>query len=37
MNTTQALDHIEATMPASPERDLIVAFVRASTRGVIRA
>lgn len=37
MNTTQALDHIEATMPASPERDLIVAFVRASTRGVVRA
>lgn len=37
MNTTQALDHIEATMPASPERNLIVAFVRASTRGVIRA
>ena len=31
MNTTQALDHIEATMPASPERDLIVAFVHAST------
>ena len=37
MNTTQALDHIEATMPASAERDLIVAFVRASTRGVVRA
>ena len=37
MNTTQALDHIEATMPASPERDLIVNFVRASTRGVVRA
>ena len=37
MNTTQALDHIEATMPASAERDLIVNFVRASTRGVVRA
>ncbi|MBR6493038.1 MAG: acyl-[Paludibacteraceae bacterium] len=37
MNTTQALDHIEATMPASPERDLIVDFVRKSTRGVVRA
>ena len=37
MNTTQALDHIEATMPASAERDLIVNFVKASTRGVVRA
>lgn len=37
MNTTQALDHIEATMPASPERDLIVNFVKSSTRGVVRA
>jgi len=37
MNTTQALNHIEATLPASPERDTIVAFVRNSTRGVIKA
>lgn len=37
MNTTQALDHIEATMPASRERDLIVNFVRVSTRGIVRA
>ena len=37
MNTTQALDHIVATMPASAERDLIVNFVKASTRGVVRA
>jgi UDP-N-acetylglucosamine acyltransferase len=37
MNTTQALDHIEASMPASAERDTIVAFVRASTRGIVRA
>ena len=37
MNTTQALDHIVETMPASAERDLIVDFVRASTRGVVRA
>lgn len=36
MNTTQALDHIEATMPESPERDTIVKFVRASTRGIVR-
>lgn len=37
MNTTQALDHIEATMPASKERDAIVAFVRQSTRGIVKA
>lgn len=37
MNTTQALDHIEATMPKTPERDVIVDFVRASTRGIVRA
>ena len=37
MNTTQALDHIEATMPKTPERDTIVDFVRASTRGIVRA
>jgi UDP-N-acetylglucosamine acyltransferase len=37
MNTTQALDHIEATMPKTPERDIIVDFVRASTRGIVRA
>jgi len=37
MNTTQALDHIEATMPQTPERDTIVNFVRASTRGIVRS
>ena len=37
MNTTQALDYIEATMPQSTERDKIVAFVRASTRGIVKA
>ena len=37
MNTTQALDHIEATMPKTLERDTIVDFVRASTRGIVRA
>ena len=37
MNTTQALDHIETTMPASEQRDMIVKFVKASTRGVVRA
>ena len=37
MNTTQALDHIEATLPQTPERDTIVNFVRASTRGIVRS
>ena len=37
MNTTQALDHIVATMPPTPERDTIVDFVRASARGIVRA
>lgn len=36
-NTTQALDEIEATIPQSAERDVIVAFVRNSTRGIVRA
>ncbi len=37
MNTTQALEHIEANMPASKERDMILEFVKASTRGIVRA
>ena len=37
MNTTQALAHIEATMPQSAERDTIVEFVKQSARGVVRA
>ena len=37
MNITQALDYIEATMPASKERDTIVRFIRNSTRGIVRA
>ena len=36
MNTSQALDYIEATMPQSAERDTIVNFVRNSTRGIVR-
>ena len=36
MNTTQALDHIEATMPQTPERDTIVNFIRGSERGIVR-
>ena len=37
MNTTQALEYIEANIPACPERDTIVDFVRASARGIVRA
>lgn len=37
MNTTQALEHIEATMPLSAERDTIVSFIRNSTRGIVKA
>ncbi|MBO7457502.1 MAG: acyl-ACP--UDP-N-acetylglucosamine O-acyltransferase [Paludibacteraceae bacterium] len=37
MNTTQALDFIESNIPACAERDTIVDFVRASTRGIVRA
>lgn len=34
---SQALERIEAEIPVSPERDLILDFVRASTRGIVRA
>lgn len=37
MNTTQALNHIEATMPQSVERDLVLAFICTSTRGIVKA
>jgi UDP-N-acetylglucosamine acyltransferase len=37
LNTTQALQQIEATVPQSPERDVILDFVRASTRGIVKA
>ncbi len=36
LNTAQALDLIEAEMPASQERDEILLFVRDSSRGIIR-
>ena len=36
MNISQALDHIEATMPRSAERETIVGFIRNSARGVVR-
>ena len=37
MNTTQALEAIEKQVPQSEERDRILAFVKASTRGIVKA
>lgn len=37
MNTTRAIENIEETIPQSPERDVIVDFVRNSARGIVRA
>ncbi|MFV0377172.1 MAG: acyl-ACP--UDP-N-acetylglucosamine O-acyltransferase [Mangrovibacterium sp.] len=36
LNTTQAIEIIEAEMPATPERDEILLFVKDSKRGIIR-
>lgn len=36
MNNFQALESIEAEMPASPERDEIIMFVRNSKRGIMK-
>ena len=36
LNFSQACDEVEKSVPQSPERDAVVAFVRASTRGVIK-
>lgn len=35
-NVSQALEIIEKTMPATPERENIITFVRASQRGLMR-
>ena len=37
LNTTQALERIVETVPASPEREVIVDFIRSSARGIVRA
>lgn len=37
MNTSKAVEAIEAEVPQSAERDMILNFVKASTRGVVRA
>lgn len=36
MNVSEAVERIEAEFPATPERDVILQFVRNSKRGVIR-
>ncbi len=36
MNVTDALDAIEAELPATKERDEILLFIRNSKRGIIR-
>lgn len=35
-NTTQALEHAAMELPESPERDLIIAFVKDSPRGIVK-
>ena len=37
LNTSKAVEAIEAKVPQSAERDMILDFVKASTRGVVRA
>ena len=37
LNTSQALEQIEGTIAKTPERDLIVDFIRSSARGILRA
>lgn len=37
MNNSDAMDHIETVLPISAERDLIIGFVRASQRGIVRS
>ena len=36
MNVSQALERIEADFGSSPERDMILNFIRGSKRGIIR-
>lgn len=36
LNISQALDHIERELPASEDRNLILDFVRSSSRGIVR-
>ena len=36
LNMSQGIERILETIPQSPERDLIVEFVKSSPRGVIK-
>ena len=36
LNVTDAIERIEAELPATPERDEIIQFIRNSKRGIIR-
>lgn len=36
LNTTQAIEIIEAEVPASPERDEVLLFIKNSERGIVR-
>lgn len=36
MNNSDALAHIEASMPQTSERDMIINFVRSSARGIVK-
>lgn len=36
-NTRQAIQHIEAEVPFTEERDIILQFIRESTRGVVKS
>jgi UDP-N-acetylglucosamine acyltransferase len=36
LNTTQAIERIEAEVPACPEIQELIDFIRASERGVIK-
>ena len=36
-NTSQAIEHILAEVPDTPEREVIVSFVKGSPRGIVRA
>ena len=36
LNVSQALQQITETLPQTPERDMIVEFIKASPRGVVR-
>jgi UDP-N-acetylglucosamine acyltransferase len=37
LNVTDACNKVDADFPASPERDMILSFIRASKRGIIKS